>query len=502
MAVARAPRYLGTDRRVTAVPEGAAPLWVVGTLAVVTGVLVGGTVLVATAQVSPPPELRYAARGSLLLGGLLALAALGYWRATGRARPLALSAAAAALAVAAAIDLVSGPLAADLAAALRCALTLAAAAVVLQALRGPDVDTAADPATAYRKAAVTAGVLAVPLVVAALAVPVASRTVTGVLAGFAAAAWVAVAVVGARSARRRSQPLLNLVAWMSVMIAAARTSVVATVVDGRPWHVGGAWLEIAALLVVLVTTLLALTGSAVVRREDLYRRHLDGMDEARARADDQRHLAHEVSNAIMSVEGAARTLERYGDRLDETDRAYLEQAVASGLATIRELVLHRDAGRALGSYCIGEVVRERVVVARSRGVPVEVAGDPRHVVVGAPGPVRQVLDNLLLNAQLHAAAADGGPVTVAVDRANGDAKVRVEDRGPGVPPHHRERIFERGFRGHTPADGDGLGLHIARQLVHAQGGELWYEDRPGGGACFAFTVPAEEQRPPSSGRSR
>jgi signal transduction histidine kinase len=72
--------------------------------------------------------------------------------------------------------------------------------------------------------------------------------------------------------------------------------------------------------------------------------------------------------------------------------------------------------------------------------------------------------------------------------------IRVGDRGAGVAPQERERIFEAFYRpqGTAPdAGGAGLGLAIARQLAAAQGGTVEYEPRTGGGSVFVLELPAE-----------
>ena len=78
-------------------------------------------------------------------------------------------------------------------------------------------------------------------------------------------------------------------------------------------------------------------------------------------------------------------------------------------------------------------------------------------------------------------------------RAGGAADLRVLDRGPGVPPDHRERIFEKFHRVDetltAEKHGAGLGLSIARQLARGLGGELRYEPRAGGGAAFVLELP-------------
>jgi signal transduction histidine kinase len=102
--------------------------------------------------------------------------------------------------------------------------------------------------------------------------------------------------------------------------------------------------------------------------------------------------------------------------------------------------------------------------------------------------------NLLDNAVKYAAV--GGEVTVALaprGSSGAGAELRVLDRGPGVPPEHRERIFEKFHRVDdtltAEKSGAGLGLSIARQLARGLGGELRYIPRAGGGAEFILKLP-------------
>ena len=104
----------------------------------------------------------------------------------------------------------------------------------------------------------------------------------------------------------------------------------------------------------------------------------------------------------------------------------------------------------------------------------------------------QILLNLLDNAAKYGAA--GGEVTVELTpRQAGGAEVRVLDRGPGVPPGHRDRIFEKFHRVDdtltAEKTGAGLGLSIARQLARGLGGELRHLPREGGGASFILELP-------------
>ena len=101
----------------------------------------------------------------------------------------------------------------------------------------------------------------------------------------------------------------------------------------------------------------------------------------------------------------------------------------------------------------------------------------------------QIFDNLLDNANRY--APPGTPIQVRTDRQDpGRVTIRVIDRGPGVPPAMRERLFNRFVKGPpTAGDGTGLGLAITRGLVEAHAGTIVLEDGPPGETTFAFTLP-------------
>jgi signal transduction histidine kinase/CheY-like chemotaxis protein len=116
------------------------------------------------------------------------------------------------------------------------------------------------------------------------------------------------------------------------------------------------------------------------------------------------------------------------------------------------------------------------------------------------GKIRQVLINLIGNAIKF---TDAGSVTLRVWLSVRDdhrlwLTARVEDTGPGVPEGYRERLFQpftqvRG--GVDSLKGTGLGLAISRQYALLLGGDLTFEENPGGGAVFQFDVPVEPGDP-------
>ncbi|TMK98871.1 MAG: HAMP domain-containing histidine kinase [Actinobacteria bacterium] len=115
----------------------------------------------------------------------------------------------------------------------------------------------------------------------------------------------------------------------------------------------------------------------------------------------------------------------------------------------------------------------------------------------APEHVQRVLYNLLTNALRH--TPSDGSVVVRAQQRPGELEVSVEDTGVGLSSEAQGRAFERFWRADASRartnGGAGMGLAIARGFVEAQGGRMWAENRPGGGARFAFTLPIAEREP-------
>jgi two-component system, OmpR family, osmolarity sensor histidine kinase EnvZ len=109
-------------------------------------------------------------------------------------------------------------------------------------------------------------------------------------------------------------------------------------------------------------------------------------------------------------------------------------------------------------------------------------------ILGEPAAFARIVGNLIDNAVKY-----GGEASVSLEQRGTTAVMVVDDRGPGVPAPERERIFEPFMRLEASRNRDrggaGLGLAIARHLLHSFGGSIAVEDRPGGGARFRVTLP-------------
>ncbi|WP_036193514.1 GAF domain-containing sensor histidine kinase [Marinobacter daepoensis] len=113
--------------------------------------------------------------------------------------------------------------------------------------------------------------------------------------------------------------------------------------------------------------------------------------------------------------------------------------------------------------------------------------------------LKQALANLLSNAVKF--SPEQGQVTVEIDAQGPEARIAVQDSGPGVPASFKPRIFQKFAQADASSsrskEGTGLGLAITRELMLAMGGEIGFESKEGLGATFWVTLPRSE--PPGTG---
>jgi two-component system C4-dicarboxylate transport sensor histidine kinase DctB len=200
-------------------------------------------------------------------------------------------------------------------------------------------------------------------------------------------------------------------------------------------------------------------------------------------------LIHELRQPVFALKALAQLAEGHPSRAPE----YLAQVLAQ-VGTLESLIEgYADfSRRPVGSCEVFELaapVRSALVVLEHRAIASQVRirielGEP-VAVRGSLLAVQQALVNLGQNAIDALRGQADGCLRITAVRHPGGAAIRVEDNGPGLPPHIRSHLFEP-FRTTKPT-GTGLGLSISRDLMAACGGELRLAESEHG-TCWEIRV--------------
>ncbi|OHD75008.1 MAG: hypothetical protein A2V99_06330, partial [Spirochaetes bacterium RBG_16_67_19] len=227
-------------------------------------------------------------------------------------------------------------------------------------------------------------------------------------------------------------------------------------------------------------------------------------------------LSHELKNPLASIRAAAELIQAApaGERVRFL--GVIQQEVArleALLARVREIAwidarLEEEPRKRLDAIemtqrCVESLRLRRPELPAFRVTAPTGASHP--FVHLTPHRLLQVIENLLDNAASF--APQGSEVEVTVHRQSPWAVIRVADRGPGIPPEHLRRIFDRFFSYRPAAAGakteaapanapgprlehPGLGLAIVKAIVEGYGGTVLASNREGGGAVFEVRLPA------------
>ena len=205
---------------------------------------------------------------------------------------------------------------------------------------------------------------------------------------------------------------------------------------------------------------------------------------------------HEVRSTVLSIEGGMRFFQTPLDARQES----LAQALVAELGRLRVLLDHENAAEN-AAFSVNEALEPLFTLSAAGGQPVHWDIPDGVRARGRATDVAQIVHALLMNARRH---APNSSVEVSARRHGDGVMLYVDDRGPGIAPDDLEWIFERGQRSDAVVDreGAGLGLHIARRLARELGGDLWAENRVGGGARFVLTLRAALGGRPSPSANR
>ena len=223
-------------------------------------------------------------------------------------------------------------------------------------------------------------------------------------------------------------------------------------------------------------------------------------------------VAHDLKNPLTSVLFATEMLSLPDCRQDRVPRyiEIIDGSTRDALGYIRNYLEGQEraaSARATAATPSCTWISETLdwLVARydlqldAKGLRLQVNPLERDACVAIDGLVlRQVAENLVTNAVKY--ARDGGELELlARQGAPGYWQLVAQDRGPGIPVARQRELFKP-FQRLTeidPANGlsSGLGLSLAKQIIGNAGGQLWYEDREGGGARFVIELPEADATP-------
>ena len=227
----------------------------------------------------------------------------------------------------------------------------------------------------------------------------------------------------------------------------------------------------------------------------------------RAFSDQRRFMAdasHELRTPVAILQGELDVTLSREDRNAAEYRESLEvmhRTVRRLTRIVRDLFLlaHSDAGdiplkreSLYAGDLVSQTARAYKNLAAERGAAIVAECEDDLVVDGDEDLLLRMIGNLVENAIRH--TRPGTEMRVRC-RADGErARIEVHDRGDGVPPECRDRIFERFFRADpartaSSGSGAGLGLPIARWIAEVHGGALWLESSGADGSVFVAALP-------------
>ena len=234
--------------------------------------------------------------------------------------------------------------------------------------------------------------------------------------------------------------------------------------------------------VALVTTSLSLFFIEV-EVDERNRSHLnDELERAQRGIRVHRAQFHEINSTIAGITSASRLL-RSSRGISEQRRVLMEDMIFAELSRLERLMARPADASTPRLMDLDEAIGTLVVSQQARGN--RVLWEPCGLKVNAqPDAVAEVVNILLDNAAKH--GRSGAEVTVT--QIGDTVEVAVHDDGPGVEESLRRRLFDWGTRG-SRSTGQGIGLHIAHELMTRQGGYLEIRDSGDGGATFVMGLP-------------
>lgn len=229
-------------------------------------------------------------------------------------------------------------------------------------------------------------------------------------------------------------------------------------------------------------------------------------------------MSHELRTPLCGIQSTAELLQQFGDEATPAERAEFLDTILREAERLGRRIADSLEFASLSSgktkWTIGRVdlvkaceqaCRRLDGLQELKAVAFTITGAPDAVLQGDREHITQAICHLAQNAWSWSPA--DGTVELVVVGVPGGFVVEVQDRGPGIPAHERDRIFQYFTQGgdvlQDKPQGIGIGLKITGEIAAAHGGCLEYGDRPGGGAVFRLLLrlegrPIDQQATPEA----
>jgi PAS domain S-box-containing protein len=214
-----------------------------------------------------------------------------------------------------------------------------------------------------------------------------------------------------------------------------------------------------------------------------------------------RRLAHEIKNPLTPIQLSAERLQhKLGGKLEESEAKLLQRAtqtIVSQVTAMKNMVSDfADYARGpvlkLTSLDMHRLIKEVLGLYEANAVPIVLHLNAGHAEInGDATRLRQVLHNLLQNAQDALQGATSPQITLSTENMQKNIYIRVLDNGNGFSENALLRVFEPYMT--TKSKGTGLGLAIVKKIVEEHGGKISVENHVNGGACVTFSLPLNEE---------
>lgn len=220
--------------------------------------------------------------------------------------------------------------------------------------------------------------------------------------------------------------------------------------------------------------------------------------------------AHQLRTPTSAVKWALKTLLE-GDlgALNKKQKEIIEEAYVTNDRSIKLVndlldVAQIEEGKYLSKITLSNIedIIQSVVDSYSKSIKekklkVELKKSKEELsrVMLDVAKMRTAIRNIFDNAVRY--TLPGGKISIILKGGEKEIEIQIQDTGLGIPLYQQEKVFTKFFRSvnimRVDTEGTGLGLYIAKNVIEAHGGRIWFKSEEGKGSTFYFTVPIKKE---------